>query len=158
MLFIYGALTVGGIETFFVRMAKERKKLGLPTSILLLSKPEASDKELLSEMCQNAHVLFAQDLFAISSFFSTRFSLLAPIKKQVLNGLFEHVDQIHVSDGMFAILGYRLLKLVDKNVPITVGIYHYIQYLWGGGRIAHFEKINRKFVFDYLPQETLLMF
>lgn len=158
MLFIYGALSVGGIETFFVRMAKERKKLGLPTAILLLSKPEASDKELLSEMRQHAQVLFPADMFLFSPAFSQRFPLLAPVKKQVLNDLFEHVDQIHVFDGMHALLGNRLSKLVNKNIPITIGFYHYIKYLWGGDRVANFERLNRKFVFEYLPQEALMMF
>lgn len=158
MLFIYGALSVGGIETFFVRMAKERKKLGLSTSILLFSQPEASDKDLLSEMHQHAQVLFLQDLFTVSPFFSQRFPLLAPVKKQVLNDLFKCVDQIHVVDGMHALLADRLSRLVDKKIPITVGFYHYIKYLWGGDRVAHFEKINRKFIFEYLPQEALMMF
>jgi glycosyltransferase involved in cell wall biosynthesis len=158
MLFIYGALTLGGIETFFVRMAIERKKIGLPTSLLLLSKPEASDKGLLTEMRHHAQVLFLKDLFSTPYFFSQRFPLLVPVKKQVLNDLFKYVNQIHVSDGMHALLGYRLSKLADKNLPITMGFYHYIIYLWGGGRIAHFERLNRKFVFDYLPPEALVMF
>lgn len=158
MLFIYGTLSVGGIETFFVRMAKERNKIGLPTSILLLSKPEASDKELLNEMRQNAEVFFSEDVFLFGSVFSRKFPLLSPVKKKVLNDLFKRVDQIHVFDGMHALLGYRLSKLADKNIPITVGFYHYIKYLWGGDRVAHFEKLNRKFVFEYLPQEALMMF
>ena len=58
MLFIYGALPVGGIETFFVRMAKERFKKKLSTSILLLSKPEQSNNELLSEIKKYANVIF----------------------------------------------------------------------------------------------------
>lgn len=158
MLFIYSALPVGGIETFFVRMAQERKKIGLPTAILLLSKPEASDKELLSEMRQHAEVFFPEDLFLFIPVFSQRFPLLSPVKKHVLNDLFKHVDQIHVSNGMHALLGYRLSKLADKNIPITVGFYHYINYLWGGDHVAHFEKLNRKFVFEYLPHEALMMF
>ncbi|MBE0472281.1 MAG: glycosyltransferase family 4 protein [Methyloprofundus sp.] len=158
MLFIYGALPVGGIETFFVRMAKERKKLGLQTSILLLSKPESSNAELLSEMRQYAQVFFSVDLFLIPPFFSQRFPLLSPVKKQVLRELFKRVDQIHVFDGMHALLGHRLSKLVDKSLPITIGFYHYIKYIWGGDRVAHFEKMNRKFVFYYLPQDALMMF
>jgi len=50
MLFIYRVLPIGGIETFFVRMAKERARLGLTTSILLLSEPKDSNPELLAEM------------------------------------------------------------------------------------------------------------
>jgi glycosyltransferase involved in cell wall biosynthesis len=158
MLFIYGALSVGGIETFFVRMAKERKKLGLSTTVLLLSEPEASDKLLLEEMKKNAKVIFPHDLFSLITGFSRRFPLLAPVKKDTLLALFEDIDQIHVFDGMHGLLGSRLNELADKNVPITVGFYHYIKYLWGGDRVAHFEKLNRKFVFEYLPQEALIMF
>lgn len=158
MLFIYGALPLGGIETFFVRMAKERAKRGLKTSILLLSTPEASDKSLLEEMRGYAQVLFPQDLFSIIPGFSRRFPLLSPIKKNILLELFREVDQIHVFDGMHALLGNRFNKIARKKVPITVGFYHYIKYLWGGNEVAHFEKVNRKFIFNYLPKEALLMF
>lgn len=58
MLFIYGALPVGGIETFFVRMAKERFSKGLFTAILLQSKPEESDPVLLAEMKKICGSLF----------------------------------------------------------------------------------------------------
>jgi glycosyltransferase involved in cell wall biosynthesis len=158
MLFIYGALTVGGIETFFLRMAKERTKLGLPTSILLLSKPERSDKELLEEMKKNANVLFPQDLFSMMPGFSSKFPLLSPVKQNVLLELFSKVDQIHVYDGMHALLGDRFNKITRKNIPVTVGFYHYIKYLWGGDNVPYFEKLNRKFIFEYLPKEALLLF
>src|SRR5690606_39239420 len=122
----------GGIETFFVRMAKERTKLGLPTAILLLSKPEASNQALLEEMKSYAQVFFPQDLFLIHSWFSKRFPLLAPVNKSALQNLFKSVDQVHVFDGMHALLGYRFTCIVNKDMPITVGFYHYIKYLWGG--------------------------
>lgn len=158
MLFIYGALTVGGIETFFVRMAKERDKLGLETTILLLSKPEKSNSELLVEMGKYSTVIFPKDLFYNIPGVSRRFPLLAPINKKKLYDVFNNVDQIHAFDGMHALLGYRLSCLINKKIPITVGFYHYIKYLWGGQNIALHERINRKFVFEYLPKKSLLFF
>lgn len=158
MLFIYGALPVGGIETFFVRMAKERFHKNLHTSILLLSKPERSNDELLSEIKKYASVIYPEDIFYGFSFFCRRFPLLSPVKpKAVLDKLMK-VDQIHAFDGMHALLGYRLSQKLDRKLPVTIGFYHYIKYLWGGGNVAWHEKLNRDFIFNYLPEKSLLFF
>lgn len=158
MLFIYGALPVGGIETFFVRMAKERFKENLPTSILLLSKPEKSNSELLAEIEKYANVIFPEDIFYGPSLFCHRFPLLSPLKRKTTLERLKDVDQIHVFDGMHAMLGYRIAKELDRNTPITIGFYHYIKYLWGGDKVAWYEKLNRNFIFKYLPEESLLFF
>ena len=158
MLFIYGALPVGGIETFFMRMAKERHRLGLHTSILLLSLPYESDPELLNEMKKYANVLFPDDIFLNFGKFTRRLPLLVPVKKRALERALKSVDQIHASDGMHALLGYRLSNMLNKNITITVGFYHYIKFLWGGDNVAWHEKVNRRFIFDFLPEESLLFF
>lgn len=158
MLFIYGALKVGGLETFFVRMAKERFNKKLPTTILLLSKPEQSNPELLGEMKKYANVIFPEDIFYGPSYLCRKFPLLFPIKQKITLDRLKDVDQIHVYDGMHALLGSRLAQQLGRNLPITVGFYHYIKYLWGGENVALHEKINRQFVFDYLPSNALLFF
>ena len=158
MLFIYGALPVCGIETFFMRMAKERHRLGLHTSILLLSLPHESDPELLNEMKKYANVLFPDDIFLNFGKFTRRLPLLVPVKKRALERALKSVDQIHASDGMHALLGYRLSNMLNKNITITVGFYHYIKFLWGGDNVAWHEKVNRRFIFDFLPEESLLLF
>lgn len=158
MLFIYGTLTVGGIETFFVRMAKERARLGLHTSILLFSKPEDSDKALLAEMRKYATVIFPEEIFFNIPKLVSRFPLLIPVKNKALMRIFSNVDQIHVFDGMHALLGYRFTNMLGINIPITVGFYHYIKYLWGGDKVAFYEKLNRDFIFNYLPKENLCLF
>jgi hypothetical protein len=158
MLFIYGALAVGGIETFFMRMAKERAKLGLPTTILLLSKPESSNSELLEEVKKYADVLFPDDVFCSIPYFTRRFPLVCPIKKKVLKTVFKRIDQIHVFHGMHALLGQRLSINIGRNIPITIGFYHYIKYIWGGNKVAMHERINREFIFQHLPSQSLLFF
>lgn len=156
MLFIYGALPVGGIETFFVRMAKERFQKCLPTSVLLLSKPCQSNYELLSEMKKYANVIYPEDIFYGPTFISQRFPLLSVLKAKATLEKLKEVNQIHAFDGMHALLGYRISKELQKNIPITVGFYHYIKYLWGGDKTAWHETVNRKFIFNYLPEEALL--
>lgn len=158
MLFIYGALPLGGIETFFMRMAKERHRLGLHTTILLLSLPHESNPELLNEMKKYANVLFPDDIFLNLGKFTRRLPLLVPVKKRALERILENVDQIHASDGMHALVGYRLSNMLNKNIIVTVGFYHYIKFLWGGDNVAWHEKVNRKFIFDFLPEKSLLFF
>lgn len=158
MLFIYGALPIGGIETFFVRMAKERFSKGLFTAILLQSKPEVSDPELLAEMKKYAEVYFVEDFFVSLPGLTRRFPLLAPVKTKKVKRLLEKITQIHVFDGMHALLGYRLSALCNKQLPVTIGFYHYIKYVWGGDNVAYHERLNRKFIFEYLPEKSLLFF
>jgi hypothetical protein len=47
---------------------------------------------------------------------------------------------------------------VGKNIPITIGFYHYINYIWGGNKVAMHERVNREFIFQYLPSQSLLFF
>jgi glycosyltransferase involved in cell wall biosynthesis len=158
MLFIYRVLPMGGIETFFVRMAKKRAELGLSTSILLLSNPSDSNTELLTEIEKYAQVIFPSDIFMNIPLLNRLIPLLIPVKLNALKIALEKVDQIHVYEGMHALLGYRLSALLGMNLPVTVGFYHYIRYLWGGDNVALHEKINRDFIFNFLPNQSLLFF
>ncbi|QXO17239.1 glycosyltransferase [Vibrio ostreae] len=156
MLLIYGALGIGGIETFFVRIAKHRSKLGLTTK-LLLQYPEKSNKELLDEFTQYGEIVSYDDLFVFPRV-AKYFKLTSPIKSELANILLNNVDQIHVFQGEDALLGYRLTNITNSIKPISVGFYHYVHYLWGGTKIPYFEKINRKFVLEFLPKRLLMMF
>ena len=158
MLFIYGSLGLGGIETFFMRIAKERFQLGLTTSILLMGNPDRNNSKLLMEVEKYAEVIYPNQLFFNILGLARISPLLLPIKRNRLREVLEKTNQIHVYDGMHALLGYRLSRVMGKKLPVTIGFYHYIKYLWGGDRVAWHERVNRKFVFDYLPQQSLLFF
>ncbi|MBH0002708.1 glycosyltransferase [Pseudoalteromonas sp. SWYJZ12] len=158
MLFIYGALAIGGIETFFVRMAKERKKSGLVTTVLLLTDRKSSNTELLKEMEEYADVYFYKDIFKGPFFLVKSMPLLTSIKKEKLKKIFEKIDQIHVTDGELALLGYRFARILNISTPLTVGFYNPVKFLWGGDHVKYYEKINRKFVLEYLPKKSLSLF
>ena len=156
MLFIYGCLGIGGIETFFVRIAKERHSRGLETKIILRY-PEKSNPELLKEMRLYAKVFNYADIFNAPNPLMF-FKLLCPIKNKSLKNLLTGITQIHVFQGDDALLAARLKRHANSNVPITVGFYHYVHYLWGGDDIPYYEKVNRKYVLEYLPKKSLMMF
>lgn len=158
MLFIHGTLEMGGVETFFVRMAKERKSKGLKTSILLLKPKGYSHPELIAQMERYAYIYYSEDLFINFPFFTHQFILLAPAKKEKIIKALKNVDQIHTYGATEALLGQRLLKIINSKVPITIGFYHYNHYLWGDNSIPHYIKLERNFVFNYLPKEALLFF
>jgi hypothetical protein len=58
VLFIQASLSMGGVETFYVRMAKERHRCGQKTKILLISPRSRSNPELLAEAEKYAEIYF----------------------------------------------------------------------------------------------------
>lgn len=159
MLFIYGALSVGGIETFFVRMAKQRHKNNLKTKIILLSEKKDSNSELLTEMLRYAEVYFVSDVFYELGFISKKLHLLAPIKNDVIYDLLYDVDHVHVTHGAHALLALRFLEYTDKKIYITVGFYHSKEFSWGDpSNLPYYERKNREFIFKALPKRNIYLF
>ena len=158
MLFIHGTLQIGGIETYFVRMAKERSNKGLKTSILLLSAEKDSNLKLLEEMRKHASIYFPEDFFRKIPILTNKFVLLAPAKIENIKKALVDVDQIHTSSGVPAFLGQRMLRIANKKIPITIGFYHSAAYTWGGSNVPYYQRLNRNFAFNYLPKEALLFY
>lgn len=158
MLLIYGALAIGGIETFFVRLAKERFRRNLTTKLILLETKTASDAYLLTEIQKYAEVYYAEDLFKILSFLGRKIPLITPLNKKKLDIILKDVQHVHVTGGLTALIAYRIKTEIKKDLILTVGFYHSLEYLWGNYNIPFFEKINRKFVLNTLPKKNLFLF
>ncbi|NIC38809.1 glycosyltransferase family 4 protein [Halomonas desiderata] len=158
MLIIYSALRLGGIETFFVRLARERRRQEKPTNILLLDKCSENDPELLQQMREVACVYTFEDVFYDAPLLRRRFNLLTPLRKHGAEKVLEGATQIHVTNGENALLADRLLNLDKKRLPITVGVYHSLEFAWGGKALPYFERVNREFVLKHLPSDNLMCF
>lgn len=162
MLLVYGALVVGGIETFFVRLMKERNRLGLKTKLLLTQPESKSNPQLLAEARKYGEVYFIQDFFKLSLTLVKRlpkaFYPILPKKSHLTRELFKDVEQIHVSDAFSAVIAFFFFKKVSLNLPITIGLYHSMEFLWGKDELPYFEKINRKFIFEWLPIGNIVVF
>lgn len=159
MLFIYVALPVGGIETFFVRMAKCRYERGLVTKILLTGPKFLSDSQLLSEASKYAEIYYVEDVYMLPEALSRKFLLVSPLKKNKVQELFEQVTHVHVANGLGAMIGNRLIQSVNIDVKLTIGFYHFLEYSWGENlNLPYFERTHRDFIFNKLPKQNLFLF
>lgn len=157
MLIIYGGLALGGIETFFVRLAEESKNQNRKIKFLLLTSPENCNKELLSNLKEVAEVYFFSDIFIKIPLLGNRFFLINLFRKENILKLMEDIDLVHVSTAAHAILANKIFRYLKINIPITVGVYHYQEFCWGIN-IPFFEKVHRHYIFKYIPSTNIMCF
>lgn len=162
MLFIHGTLSIGGIETFYMRFAKTSLKRGPRVKILLLEHEAKSNAALVEETRKYADVYFLSDFSLIPSFIARHIpaplSLIVPLKKE-LGRIFEGVTQVHVSAGVLAFMHLRLLRHFGVNVPLTIGVYHSLEFT-GRNRnsLPFYERKNRQLFFDLIDTRNIIFF
>ena len=159
MLIIYGALSLGGIETFIVRLAKQRFMEGKKTKICLILplKLDRNNFDLLETVKQFAEIYYFDDLFE-KKFIHWRLFLLHKLNKIKISQILEDCDLIHVADGQSALIAQEFIKVSQKKIPITVGVYHALEFSWTSKIQPYFEKINRKFIYEEMDSTNLLCF
>lgn len=158
MLVIYDDFKLGGIETFFVRLAKQRSLDGLITKFIFLSKKELCDNELLTNVSKYAEVYYSEDIFNFPLLISKAIPVLCPLNIKKINNILQDIDHIHVTCGLHALIAFRMRKEVKKELNLTVGFYHSLEFSWNDGYLPFFEKINRKFVLNTLPKNKLFLY
>ena len=161
MLIIYSSLRIGGIETFYMRMAKARFIAGKKTKILLTSKKELSDPFLLEETKKYAEIYFLDDFlkFRLLSKVSLHFILLQPLLYKELKHLFENIKQVHVSSAIYGFFYLKISRVLKVNIPLTVGVYHGQEFIWGEpSSLPFYEKANRALFLKLLKQKNVYFF
>lgn len=162
MLFIHASLSIGGIETFYVRLAKERYSCGQKTKILLLSPRSRSNPELLAEAEKYADVYFLSEISIFPIWMARmipyHLSLLVPLVKRKVVEIFDGANYVHTSGGFGAYLAARIMKLVSLQAPITIGLYHSLEFCWGGEKLPYYEQKNREIFFNILPKKNIIFF
>lgn len=162
MLILYPSIPTGGVETFFLRLSRERYRRGLTTKFLLYGKQVGSNMTLISEISKYAKIYYSDDVFYFSKMGSVIFSmyslLFLPINKEKVGEVLEDVNQIHVTSGFSLILSSILQKHSKRRTSITIGLYSSRAFTWGDKqRLPYFEVINRRF-FTSLPKENVIFF
>lgn len=159
MLFIYSELAIGGIQTFYVRMAKARHALGKKTKFLLVRERRFSDEYLLEEAMKYADVFFLDEIASVSAqtlrWIPSSCLLLTPLRwakvEEILNG----VEHTHVSHAIYALLYMRMARVVGKAAKYTIGVYHFREFTWDfEGYTPYFQKINKN-VFSSQAQNRI---
>jgi glycosyltransferase involved in cell wall biosynthesis len=163
MLFIFGTLNLGGVETFFMRLAKQRFKEGKSTKMILLSAKNKNNLSLIKSAEKYAELYFFEDISNINigkliQFFPFHLSLLLPLRKQKIADILSSVKDIHVGSSFCGYFAIRMLSLCETNRLLTVGLYHSLEFTWGGVDLPYFERNNRKLFFQDLDKRNLIFF
>ena len=84
--------------------------------------------------------------------------MLHKFNESKVNNILNECKVIHVSDAQTALIAQEFLKISNKEIPITVGVYHTLEFSWKIGAQPYFEKINRKFIYEILESTNLLCY
>lgn len=151
MLIVYNNLALGGIETFFVRLAKQRAQSGKTTKIILLMPRESNDASLLAEMQKYAEVYFFDDIFRRRNWLNWRYYLCHPFNRERVSAILEGVQMIHVTAGAHLLLVERMFRAFSVSMPVTVGVYHTQEFVWKHGRVPYFDQVHRRYFHRTVP-------
>lgn len=161
MLFIYGSLKLGGVETFYIRMAKARFRMGKKTKFLLTSNKKENEKELIDEAKKYADIYFLDDFlkFNIFTIATIHTLLIKPIRIDDLSIVFNGIEQVHVSNSIYGLLYMKINKRLKVNIPLTVGVYHAKEFTWKNkGKLPYYELCNRALFSDLLKSNLVYFF
>src|SRR5690606_21996600 len=162
MLFIHASLAMGGVETFYVRMAKERHRIGQNTKILLISPRSRSNPELLANAEKYADVYFLNEISLLPPWVARlipyHLSLLIPLNKKRVLDVFDEVDFVHTSGSFGVFLAAKMLRMVSLKIPVTIGLYHSLEFSWGRGELPYYERKNRELFFNVIPKRNVIFF
>lgn len=149
VLFIYRGLQVGGIETFYCRLAENYDRSKYSFRFLFLCERHQCDVELLARLERSAKVNFYSE-YLVSNLSNIAKKLPVPLKILVkpcstaLEELVLEVDLVHATEGLGILLAQQIFKAFNKKVRVNLGFYHQKEFSWGKGRtLPYFERVNR---------------
>ena len=157
LMLIWWSLGIGGIETFFLRLAQERTRQKLTTKILLFTPKDRSNQNIINSISRYCEVFYLDCIFNYPKI-SKATALLSPLNESAIEKFLQDINHIHVACGYHALFANRIIKYAKNQVALTVGFYHSMEFLWKSKRLPYFEVVNRKFVLEFLPKENLLLF
>ena len=132
LLFVYSSFTLGGIETFILRLTKELHKEN-DISVLFFSDKHSFNKELFEELSSYAKIYFWNDFITIPEFLKTKhplFRLQFKISNhELFQNLISEADYIHAPDTYSLLFALKIAKTANKKIFISTGVYHINEYL-----------------------------
>ncbi|HEH9416925.1 TPA: glycosyltransferase [Aeromonas sobria] len=157
MLIIHNSLGMGGVETFILRLARERYFSGLNTKILLIANPTLNNHELLSEVEKYADVFYIKDI--VFGICPTIFNLSCIYRYDKLVTILENISKVHVTYGNALIVAEKILNVTKARLAVSVGFYHSMEFCWGKDtHLPYYESVNRDVLFNTIPVSNLFLF
>jgi glycosyltransferase involved in cell wall biosynthesis len=158
ILFIYGALQMGGIETFLVRVSKHLSAGGVRVTVLLASRKGAP--ELIEELTRWASIVYLEDLhlFKVKAFQKlTLYQFFALFSGKKTETLLKDVDHIHFMECLSMLTAFRLIKLCGGR-KVTGGVYYQYEFATWKMRSSYFVNALAD-TFRYLvPPQNIVFF
>lgn len=158
ILFVYTSLPKGGIETFFVRMAKQLFNEGHEIRFLFFG--NIFDDELIKELQKFAKIFNINNYLKAPSLFKKQtplLKLLMPIKKEKLNrDVLEGITHIHAPDYNSLLYTGKILS-IKSEIKVSTGVYHINEYNFSSSNIWYFKKKIEKLLNNF-PWQNILFF
>lgn len=158
ILFINEGLSLGGIETYLVRISKKLFEQGCRLKFLFFS--NSFDPGLLSELKTYGDVHFFEDyVFGYQRFKnkSPLLKLLLPLKSKKLNrDVLENLTHIVATDYNSVLFAGKITPN-NTNIKLLVGIYHINEFDFSLHRNWYFEKLCKKLMTS-LPAQNLILY
>lgn len=156
-LFVYPSLSLGGIETFFVRLARQFERKNKRLKFLFLFK-EGGNEELMFELAKHADIFYWEDFCFCGTVkgLNARLKFFMPLKKKEVVSFFSECEVVHVSCALTYFTMTRIFAVLKSPVKVVFGVYHSNELAWGKSAIPLYEKYFRKFIFG--KNKLMLLF
>ena len=159
ILFVYGGLPLGGIETFLIRMSKYFH--GQNVSITTLFLTHNGDAKLFYELSKFSKIVYLDEIkYSLSPYFChgpTILNLLTPLHKELVAGkLGLNYDHIHALDTFSLLMAKRILKFYP-GTKLSCGVYHDQEYDFKHLNKTYFGRRLSEIV-DSVPPENVIFF
>lgn len=158
ILFVYTSLPKGGIETFFVRMAKELFNDGYEIRFLFFG--NVFDDELIKELEKFAIIFNINKYLIAPNIYKKQtplLKLLIPIKKEKLHrDVLEGITHIHAPDYNSLLYTGKILP-IKSEIKVTTGVYHINEYNFSSSSIWYFKNKIEKLLKNF-PWQNILFF
>ena len=156
LLIIHRGFRFGGIETFYLRLARYRKKNNFKTYFLIFSDRKKCDLDLVQNLEDVSNVFYKKDISKnnFSKIFNYSNLNIGKIKY-----FFSEINHIHTSNGETAVVGIDIIKILNQKIKLTVGFYSSREFTWGNYKeLPYFEKVHRNLVLKHISKKNLYLY
>lgn len=161
-LFFINTVELGGVETFFLRLAKHTfDNSGNKLNVLAMSR-RANNLELLESYKKFCNLYYLDELChfgVIAKKLPARIVSLLPQSKHLVCERISKFETFHVIDEISLVTAYRLNLFFSKRRPISVGVYHSKLFTWGertDGR--YFYTLPKEIFSEVIPRGNIIFF
>ncbi len=160
ILFVYGSLHVGGIETFLVRVSKRLAAHGTRVTVLLASRD--GNAALIDELGRSARLVYFDELqrLRLPSLIrgNALVRFLAPLSRRKVSDLLADVDHLHFFESLSLLAVLNLLATAGDCRKVSGGVYYQYEYATWSMKPSFFVRAVAQAFQELIPARNLIFF